>query len=90
MTTPNYPQLATTFQQIATQAQALATQYQEQGTGGSPQRVTVSATGSYSVAVPSGATSVDIVLLGAGGGGGAYTTVSGGNGAAPAITSGRS
>jgi hypothetical protein len=80
MTTPNYPQLATSLQQIATQAQSLSSQYQEQGTGGSPQLVTVSAVGSYTVPIPSGATSVDMVLIGGGGGGGGYETAGSGTG----------
>jgi hypothetical protein len=63
MTTPNYPQIAATLQQIATQAQTLVGQYQNQGTGGSPQLVTMNTVGSYTVPVPVGATSVDMVRV---------------------------
>jgi hypothetical protein len=72
MTTPNYPQLATNFQQLAAQVQSLAQQFQDQGTGGSPQLVSITTAGPYTVNIPSGATSVDRVLCGAGGGAGGY------------------
>jgi hypothetical protein len=42
--------------------------------------VSVGATGSYSVTIPSGTTYVDIVLLGAGGGGGGYDAAGSGTG----------
>lgn len=74
MTAPNYPQLAAVFQQLATQAQNLAESFAGQSIGDNPQLVTISATGSYSVPIPSGATSVDMVLIGGGGGGGGYET----------------
>jgi hypothetical protein len=74
MTDPNYPQLAAVFQQLATQAQSLSESFASQNIGDNPQLVTVNTPGSYSVPIPSGATSVDIVLIGGGGGGGGYNT----------------
>jgi hypothetical protein len=54
-----------------------------------PNRVTKTTPGAYSVTVPSGAKYVDIVLIGGGGGGGGYNnagTGSGGNGGATTAT----
>lgn len=48
--------------------------------------VTVSTPGAYSVTVPSGATFVDLVLIGGGGGGGGYNTVGSGTGGAGGAT----
>lgn len=77
MTTPNYPQLATTFQQLTDKAQSLVQQFQKQGTAGSPQLVSITTPGSYTVQIPSGATSVDMIARGGGGGGGGYDDESG-------------
>jgi len=77
MTTPNYPQLATTFQQLTDKAQSLVQQFHNQGTAGSSQLVSITTAGTYTVQIPSDATSVDMVLRGAGAGGGGYDDESG-------------